>query len=334
MTHNKQDEQDIERLLAAAGRRQSPPDDMRARVYASTLQAWEALPERSEQATTKRAWTPLRYLAMAASALVAVALGVVMLSGREVASGDAAQVVFARGTFLVGEIVGLTGIKLGGSDSLRTGPDSIVTFRTARDALVTLDRDTEIMLAGIDELALRRGRIYVDAHGKQSTLTVVTKHSKITDVGTQFEVQVSADGEELLLALREGQVDVRGPNHAFSAAAHAGRGDVIRMRGERIAEQQSVATTDARWNWRREGREAYALAGSTVYEYLNWMARDSGHQLHFASKAVEQMSKIGILQGKGSLRSSDDTNIEDALTATRFRIAQPLEGQWVVHFRS
>ena len=66
---SEQNDQDIEQLLAAAGQRQNPPEDMRARVYAATLAEWQALPEQSAQTRPSTAGDRRSLLALAASAI-------------------------------------------------------------------------------------------------------------------------------------------------------------------------------------------------------------------------------------------------------------------------
>jgi len=337
MTHIKQDEQDIERLLNAAGRRESPPDEMRERVYAKTLQAWQELPERAEQPMPARTLQSSHLLAMAATALLALALGLVMLGDRNVADAGVLQVAYVKGSIQLGnDRRAVSGAELEYPVNIQTDADSMVTVRTAAGVLLTVDQHAQLAVTQADELELRRGRIYVDAAGPRAAMAVTTRHARIVDVGTQFEVQVvevAPGGEELLIAIREGRVDVHSGDDEFSIRAAAGQGELVKMSGSSVTEKDTIAATDARWNWRQAGREPYMLAGSSVYDYLQWMARDTGHELHFNSNAVEQMAKIGILRGPGSL-SSDDTDIADALAATRFRLARPREGQWVVHFRS
>jgi ferric-dicitrate binding protein FerR (iron transport regulator) len=335
MSNFKQNEQDIERLLNAAGQRRNPPEEMRARVYASTLEAWQALPEQPIPAARNYQAKPGHaYLAMAATLLVAVAVSLVMLNKPDQMPSAAGEVVFVQGNYaLNGNRMALADVAIQPGASLRTSPQSILTLRTQSGALVTVDQNTQINLTEHDTVYLHGGRLYADVEATASDLVVQTAYAKIVDIGTQFEVSVAEQGKELLIAVREGQVDVSGKGEPFSVVAAGGLGEVVHMRESLIQERHSVPTTSPRWDWRRAGRKPYDLASSSVYDYLKWMARDTGHELVFASKAVEQMTRIGILQGKGSQRSSDDTEIMEALAATRFQLDETTPGQWMIKFR-
>lgn len=333
MSDIKQDEQDIERLLNAAGQRQNPPSEVRARVYACALETWQALPQEPQHLAPRKRRLGGQYLALAASAFIAVA-ALWFAQGPNPVS-TVADVVFAQGSYQVDGVpaVAQTSSILPNAH-IQTSAKSLVSVQMASGAIVTLDQNTDVSVEQPDMLYLRHGRLYVDAGGAAQQLVVQTPHSKIVDVGTQFEVVVDAQVDELMVAVREGQVDVSGSGHEFSALAEHGMGEVVRMRGTVLLMRSSVETTHERWDWRRAGREPYALANSTVYDYLRWMARDTGHELEFSSRAVASMSKIEILLGKGSKRSSDDTKIADALATTRFVLDESAPGRWRVAFRS
>lgn len=334
MSETRQNEQDIERLLHAAGQRRTPPDDMRARVYASTLQAWQDLPARPAETQSQRRWSNRRPLALAASTVLAVAAGLLFWGQNTPPASSVGEVVFVAGDYLVdGSVIDATAIALDPEVSLRTKRESLVSLRMGSGALVTVDENTRVSLTDTHTLFLHTGRVYLDVDHAAEQLAVLTKHARIVDVGTQFEVAVGANGDQMTVAVREGRIDVQSNGEEFSATTADGMGEVVQMQGNAVTERYSVLNTSARWDWRRAGREPYVLADSTVYDYLRWMARDTGHELHFASKAVEQMAKIGVLQGKGD-SNSDDIPITDTLAATRFRLSKPGPGRWMISFRS
>ena len=71
MIEPKDNDQDIQRLLEAAGPRENPPEALRERVYAKVLEEWQSLP----QQTQPRPKHARRYLAVAASIWIAMAAG-------------------------------------------------------------------------------------------------------------------------------------------------------------------------------------------------------------------------------------------------------------------
>ena len=278
------------------------------------------------------------YLAMAASTLIAAIIGVLVMDrGIEEATGFG-DVVYVRGEYSLDGTLNNVVASLDGQVMLTTADSSLVSLRMQSGALVTLDERTQAFLIGPHELMLQHGRIYVDAEDAADAdpaLAVRTRHATIVDIGTQFEVVVVADGarEKVSVAVREGRVDVIGDGFTHSAQVRGSTGEELVLLDADLVQRNVVIATATRWDWRSAGRAPFVLTNSSVYEYLTWMARDSGYELQFASRAVEQMSKIGVLQSHGSL-TTDETTIEDTLAATRFLIERPKEGLWRVQFRS
>ncbi len=319
MTEN---DQDIERLLAAAGQRRDPPEDMQARVYAQTLAAWEALPAQTSRPARKMTW-----LAAAATVLMAVAAASFWSQQPVSVTSELAEVTFVRGALRAdGDEVVTPGRLLAAGSTLTTPDDGMasITFRTG--ARVVLDVSSSVVLAP-DNLELRAGRVYVDADGA-ARMTVMTPALEVRDIGTRFEVGVGAAGSAWV-ALRDGQVDVQTSDQLVSMQARDGVGELARFDGAALAARETLTSTDVRWQWQREGRAPLRLDGTSVYDYVSWMARDTGHQLQFASRAVEQMARVEYLQGAGT---SDETTVDEALRTTRFKLMAAGARTWLVDF--
>ncbi len=319
MTEN---DQDIEQLLTAAGQRRPPPEDMRARVYAHTLAAWEALPARPSRPSQKVPW-----LALAATVLIAVTAASFWFRAPLNVTPELAEVTFVRGTLHAdnGEVAS-RGRLLEAGSVLMTPADGMASIRFRTGARVVLDVSSRVVI-GSNAVELEAGRVYVDADGA-ARLTVVTPEFEVRDIGTQFEVGVGPAGSAWV-ALREGRVDVQSADHRVSMMARDGVGELARFEGTALARREALTSTDVRWQWQREGRAPLQLDGTSVYEYLHWMARDTGHQLQFASRAVEQRARLEYLQGAGT---SDETTMEDALRTARFKLTAAGTRGWLVDF--
>lgn len=322
---SEQNDRDIEHLLAAAGQRRNPPEEMRARVYAETLAAWEALPERPPAASARPAVT--RWLAAAASVALAGVAGLFWFSSPTSTMAPLAEVAHIRGALLVDGEPAAVGSALADGTLLATDGQSLASITLRNGARLELDVASELRVEE-DYLRLAAGRVYVDAHAADAVV-VTTPSLTVRDIGTQFEVGLT-DAVAAWVAVREGAVDVESASRQVSLSANAGLGEIAHFAAGELAERHVLTSTDARWQWRLDGRAPFSLDGASVYAYLAWMARDSGHTLEFASRAVEQMAKVEYLRGPGT---SDDITLDDALRATRFELTPQGIRAWRVDFR-
>ena len=198
------EDQDIQRLLEAAGPRENPPADMRARVHDVVFEEWQRMPPQEPAAQMP---SRNRILAMAASVLVAFFAGLVFFGER---IGEtprwAAEVVRQSGGVSFGEG---TGPQLNEGTVVATAGDGLAALALAAGGSVRLDHSTRVTLLGSDSVALLDGRVYIDGGTDEAQkLRIVTPHAVITDVGTLFSVSVA--GDALSVAMREGEVHVLG----------------------------------------------------------------------------------------------------------------------------
>jgi hypothetical protein len=53
------------------------------------------------------------------------------------------------------------------------------------------------------------------------------------------------------------------------------------------------------WGWIEKTTPAWNAEGKTLFEFLNWVSRESGMSIHFDSPAVEHLAKTESLVGYG-----------------------------------
>ena len=294
---------DIRQLLETAGPRASPPPEMRERVHAEALKTWQALePRRSRLKPT---------LAVAASLLAAVFAAVAWWSLPTVE--PVGTVTHYDGLFRIDQEHGKRSSLLPGS-RVTTERDSHVTIRLAGNVEILADEETTMTMLSANEVALAEGRVYVDA-SRGSAVRVLTNQATVTDIGTLFQVALVRD--ELTVAVREGEVEIGLPDPLRATAAD-GFGELVRISNARTLERRSVAMDDAIWAWVQESRPPHQLAGSTVYDYLRWVAADSGLELRFASQVVGQQVRQDTFPFRRPTFSSD-IGLAEALETTRYR---------------
>ena len=331
MTDSDRNEAQINALLQAAGPRRNPAEQARSRIHDAVLEEWRQLPEQPGAAGSvhkARPWWP-----MAAAAMLI--LGIVMTSFLMpgAVTPPAGEIAFLQGSYFVGDNEYSEAVTIPYNARVETTGTSSLTMRSTEGVLITLAPETALTIAKADTATLHYGRIYVDTDEHAPGISVVTPHAVVRDIGTQFDVAVSGSGrEQLVTAVRTGSIEIVGQNIAHTSTAINGTGEKLSLRNGRISQITPLAATDEFWSWRTSAREPFILAGASVYDYLRWMARDSGHQLSFRHAAVEQTARMEKFIDS-DLRSSDTIDIASALATTTLAIRDPEAQEWEIDFK-
>lgn len=317
---NSGSEEDIRTLLAMAGPRRQPPADVEARVRAATLAAVAGLPE--VQPESKSWWSASR-AAIAATLVLGALLGLFLLPRSELP--PAGVIAFTSGAYTVRGSE-LAGDALAAGAIVRTSSSGRMLIDLGEQRTVRLDRNASLTLHESTEIWLHRGRIYVDSRGG-SSVTVVTPAASITDIGTQFEVVV--DDESLLVATREGRVQVRlGVEDIFSEA-EAGVGESLKIDGLELVHRAQIPTTGERWAWTQLARPLFDAQGRSIRDYLEWSAREEGKVLQFSTPLAAQQAELRTLHATGEIDSGADT-LKRVLATSAFELAPGEEHEIVV----
>lgn len=322
-------EREIERLLKTSGERVKPPEDMRARVYDDVLAEWEQLPAAPSvnNVSSRRPWTGL--LAAAAGVLLVGLVWFYRAPAPTPVEPRTAAVVHHTKAYAI------DGVQIAKPAPLLPG-QRLATVRgyvhltLVTGLTVTLAPDTQLTYETPDRFSVHGGRIFVDAGADDQKVWIRTPHAEITDTGTQFDIAV--EGDELIVAVREGAIDIHLDAQVIQAIAADGIGERLTFAGRQLDHTDQLTASDDWWNWRQAGRPAYILDGSTVFDYVSWMARDRGHHIEFGSRAVEARAKGSKLEGFGANWTSDNTEFTDALAATGFIVKDLGAYTWEVDF--
>jgi len=312
---NDEPDGDIQRLLELAGPRLQPPADVEGRIRAATLEAFENLPKPGTRSVSRRVF------ALAAAIVLTVGVGYVLLQGSGVEQ-PAGEILYATGGYTVrGSEAGSSNLISGSIVQTSQGGRLFIALEGNRN--LRLDHGASLTIHSSSEIWLHSGRVYIDAPGEKS-VTVVTPFASVTDVGTQFEVSVS--GDALSVATREGLIDVRLGEHQIRSQAAEGMGEELIIDGLEVTSRTSISTTGDRWGWTQDSRPLFGVREKSVYDYLNWAARESGRTLHFDSPLARQQADLRRLSGQGEV-DADPDSVDRVLTATSFYtlVGQPHE---------
>lgn len=321
------DDETMERLLRLAGPRAEIPADIEARVYERVHREWQAASQPPDGARVyrhvRRAWqkdtTRRRYrrwalpVALAASVVLAVTLVLQQPPSApdRVTIGTVARVV---GDAASGALPA-TGQPVYAGDVLATGAGQKLSVVINNAVSLRLDHDTTLVAVARDEFRLESGRVYADTGDfmyRDHGLVVHTPMGTVTDVGTQFSVQLAA--ARLDVAVREGRVDVSRGADEFVAVA----GERLRLHENDTAEMDAIAPHDPYWDWTASLAPVFDIENKSLLDFLRWAARETGRELVFEDNELRMSAMRTDLHG--SVQDFEPLEaMESVLATTNFR---------------
>lgn len=193
-----------------------------------------------------------------------------------------------------------------GGDVVETGTDSGLALAWHDGGSLRVDQGSIVVFEAVDQVYLRQGRIYFDSmagplSSRQATdgsasLVIRTDHGLVRHLGTQYMTAV--DKDELVVSVREGVVSIDGNVTARASAgqqfAISGSGDLV------INETNGIAD----WEWVEKSTPAVNLDGHFVSEALEWVGRESGRAIRYASEDAERLARETQLRGDMQLPPS------------------------------
>ena len=337
-SENTAADDDIRMLLSLAGPRLQPPEDVEARIRAATLAAAAALSEaklpevkRAAQGTRQTTGRePVRWLTrlpLAAALLLALLVGYQLLP--ESGAPEAGTIAYASGAYTV-RGTEASGDAVTAGSIVRTSASGRLLIDLGDDRAVRMDHNASLTLHSRSEIWLHRGRIYVDARGRKG-VTVVTENASITDVGTQFEVSV--EQETLVVATREGIVDVTLGGDTLRSRARPGTGEALRIDGLDLVSRSDIPTSGERWAWTQLARPLFNAGNRSLRDYLEWAAREEGMTLRFSTPLAEQQAELRTLHATGEI-DSDAATLAGVLATSAFETIPGGEDEILVAIRT
>ena len=283
-------------LIRSAGRRNEPPDSARRVVLASAIEAWR---DKTDTVRRRRnaAW-------LAAGSAVAAGVATLWLHGLpwrtpiDVPAVSVASLERAIGSVEIRlpeqDWQPLTDlVTLQGGARIRTASGGRAAVRLANGVSLRMAENTEVGFARPPLVELASGRVYADNDGHQrgARVEIVTSIATVTDVGTQFEVNLAHD--QYRLRVREGRVQLRLGTDRIDGAA----GDELTIGDDGAVARTSIASTDAEWRWIESLATAPDINDRPVTELLDWVARETGRAIRFRDPEVERRAAATILHG-------------------------------------
>lgn len=185
------------------------------------------------------------------------------------------------------------GASLAAGRSVATSADARVALDTVNGHSLRLDRDSRVVLVSEREIRLEHGAVYLDSGANrpaEAPLAVLTPLGRVREVGTQFEVRVSAD--TLTVRVREGRVSLGDDRESAEARA----GEELTLSAGRLS-RRTISADSPAFDWAQSIAPTWELDGSRLSDFLAWVARESGRQLLYADAALAGEAPDVILRG-------------------------------------
>jgi ferric-dicitrate binding protein FerR (iron transport regulator) len=321
------DESQIERVLRKSGRRPAPPADMQHSVRASVEAEWRKVV--NEQQVRRRrmiTWSAAAgiVLAVAATALVLKPFDGPRqrVAGISVATGSvrAKSGAWSRWRALHQHS------EVDAGEVIATGEDGRVALALRGDVSLRLDHDTRVYLTDAQHVAVVSGAVYVDSGQSvqpyDERLQLVTPAGAIRHVGTQYEVQLVSSG--VWIAVREGKVEL---SLTGGATQHAVAGEqMVVSRGD--IEKKPISRDDFTWRWAAQVAPVFDIDGRSVADFLQWVSRETGRDVAFATPQVQAQAARVMLSG--SIAGLDPEEALAAVLPTTPLRSREVEGKLVV----
>jgi ferric-dicitrate binding protein FerR (iron transport regulator) len=301
----------IAHVLRLAGRRPVPSDGRVQRARDAARVEWQL----TLRARGRRRWLT----AAAAIAVVGIVSAATWLWTNRHAAAPIERPEIATVRTVVGAVhisdaanrlvtAGSAGTirQLRAGDRVEVAGQSRAAFQLLDGTSVRLDADTLVTFDSAGRLEMARGGVYIDADParRPRTLAIETPFGAVSHRGTQFELRLKR--ESLDVRVREGAVSVDSREGRVTSTA----GEALLIRRDRPAERRAIATSGAEWAWVTTMAAPFALEGSTVPSFLEWVSREQGWRWGYADAATRRRAERAVLHG-----SIDGLTPEEALHA-------------------
>lgn len=293
------EEDDIARLLRAAGPREQLPDELK--------RSWEQV-FRAELAkrTTRRVQRRRVFMGALAAGIAALALG---LWNLRPAGHDTPLISISAVSGAI-DIAGqraAAGRRIAAGTRIDTGDGQRIAIAWAGYDL-RIDARSQVV-PGNRGIELHRGRIYASDSGRDVgglQLVISTPAGEIRDIGTQFTVVVQEDAT--VASVRRGAILVDTGTGQFQTRAESDAAVQVSVGGDNRFATRQVPPVGGEWNWIYAVTPGYEIEGRSAHEFLRWVSGQSGARLEFSSAAAELNARRTTLHG-----NARQTNPEEAL---------------------
>lgn len=283
----------VEEILRRAPPRPTPSTEHVTLARNAIRSEWQAVTGR------RRTQRRLAALAVAASVIIVVAIGVAVLRVPSALPVQVAEIDRTIGTiYLLEERSRLQETQnlkeLNAGQTLVTGRDSGVAISWSGGGALRIDESSRVEFVSVDEILLHSGRVYFDAESRlQAGITqnsvvpfsIRTSVGTVSHAGTQYMTDI--DDDTLTVSVREGLVTIVGKLVDATAIA----GQQVVLSGTKRPAYTNIGTHGDAWSWVEKMAPAFDLNQRSAHDFIRWAGRETGLEVHYTSEALEQRAR-------------------------------------------
>jgi len=186
------------------------------------------------------------------------------------------------------------------AQTIVTGAEAGMALAWANGGSLRVDENTRLEFTTDNSVFLKSGRLYFDSEPSaivagtgasgSDGFVVNTDYGEIAHIGTQFMSGVDTGG--LTVSVREGQVGVDGTYHRHVATS----GQQVTFSGRQQPTVLSLSAHAKEWNWVGRTSPPADVDGKPIYEFLQWVHRETGLVTRFEGQA-EKVARNELLKG-------------------------------------
>jgi len=305
-------ERTLESVFDHAVVRPEPPKELEQEVRSAVAAEWRAQVQQRQRRTLVN-W------ALAASVALAAYFGLDALrSSPGVPAQIVARVDMRQGPVSVADEKAnhtvVNGEALLSGQTVRTADDATLSLVWTTGGSLRIGAGSRVRLVDVDEIELQDGKLYFDSQGSQagSPLRVVTREGALQHVGTQYMATIADEG--VIVRVREGRLIVNGDGYT-NLAVEDGSIELFRDGGYR---QFAEASYGENWDWVAEAAPERSFNGRRIIEFLRWVARETGREVYFETRALEELASRETIVWPTVLKPTEDTLVS-VLSTTDLR---------------
>lgn len=314
-------EDEIANILQRVGPLQSPPDEMTARVKTSVKQVWQ-----QEVTARSRSW-----LYRAAAAVAVVSIGLLFMLQQPALPAQIAHIDSNEQQLALS----MDNISWHSTDTENISEGQFLWANGTDPISITMDHGmnvrakpgTTLQFVSRSQVTLLTGSIYLDSYDKSKDIPfeVQTPFGRVRDIGTQF--MVTLDDAMWSVQVREGFVNLSDDTNHLVVTS----GEVVTISATDELSKHNISSHDLSWQWTEQTRPGYDIEGKHLDEYLDWVARETGKQLHYGSDKSHQIASSTALHGSIDHFSASES-LDQVLKSVDMKLIESTENVIIVDF--
>ena len=234
--------------------------------------------------------------AAAASVLLALAVVVNLTNMPVVSAAQVASIDKSIGSiYVLGEQSRLQATgnlsSIAAGQTIVTGEDSGLGLMWGSGGSLRIDDNSRITFVSANSIELEKGRVYFDSMDTDVALEIQTAFGSVRHLGTQYITSI--DKQALRVSVRDGRVSVDGLYYDEIAEAR----EQLTLSGRARPEVLSILPYGDEWIWIEATAPLSSFDGKTIYEFLQWVARETGFEIEFDNPDVEIIARKETVSG-------------------------------------